>query len=73
MIKEEGQLLSKDFPVKKLRTLFKNHILLKRDNVVITPHIAFNSAEAISKILICAVDNIKSYLEGKPRNLLSYV
>lgn len=71
LIKEERQLLSKDFPAEKLKTLLKNHILLHRENVVITPHIAFNSREAIQRILEMSSDNIIGYLEGKPRNLIA--
>lgn len=71
LIKEERQLLSKDFPEEKLKTLLKNHILLHRENVVITPHIAFNSREAVQRILETTADNIICYLEGKPRNLIA--
>ena len=71
LVKEERQLLSKDFPKEKLATVLKNHILLHRENVVITPHIAFDSTEALHRILETTVDNIMSFLNGAPVNLVS--
>ena len=71
LVKEERQLLSKDFPKERLATALKNHILLHRENVVITPHIAFDSTEALQRILETTVSNIVSFLGGAPTNLVS--
>ncbi|MEK7659003.1 MAG: hydroxyacid dehydrogenase [Patescibacteria group bacterium] len=69
IIKEEAQLLSKEFPKQcDLKIALQNHILLNQKNVVITPHNAFNSTEALSRILETTVLNIKSYLKNKPIN-----
>lgn len=73
LVKEERQLLSKDFSKEKLATVLKNHILLHRENVVITPHIAFDSREALQRILETTVSNIASWLSGAPINLVSGV
>ena len=51
LIKEEIQLLSKNFPKENLQNLLENHLLLTFDNVIITPHNAFNSVEALQRIL----------------------
>ncbi len=59
LIKEEIQLLSKNFPKKNLQNLIENHILLAFDNVIITPHNAFNSKEALQRILDITIENIK--------------
>jgi D-lactate dehydrogenase len=50
--------------------LWQNHILMKMPNVLITPHNAFNSKEAIEKILMTTIENIKKFLEGKVINLV---
>jgi D-lactate dehydrogenase len=71
LVKEERQLLSKDFPKEKLATALRNHILLHRENVVITPHIAFDSREALQRILETTVHNIASFLAGVPINVVS--
>jgi D-lactate dehydrogenase len=67
-IREERELLSKRFDEERLRSVVRNHILLKRDDVIITPHIAFNSREAVERILTTTLDNISGFLEGTPRN-----
>ncbi|MBI3321654.1 MAG: hydroxyacid dehydrogenase [Candidatus Omnitrophica bacterium] len=71
LVKEERQLLSKDFSKEKLATALRNHILLHRENVVITPHIAFDSREALQRILETTVNNITGFLSGTPINLVS--
>ena len=71
LVKEERQLLSKDFPKEKLATALRNHILLHRENVVITPHIAFDSREALQRILETIVNNIAGFLRNTPINLVS--
>jgi D-lactate dehydrogenase len=70
LIKEERQILSKEFSVDHLKTMLQNHILLNRENVVITPHIAFNSKEAFLRILETTVNNIDGYISGRSENLV---
>ncbi|MBI1884069.1 MAG: hydroxyacid dehydrogenase [Chlamydiae bacterium] len=71
MIKEEQELLSKNYPEEKLRLLVQNHILLHRENVVITPHMAFNSREALNRILETTLQNMECFANGKPQNGVS--
>ena len=71
LVKEERQLLEKDFPKERLITALKNNILLHRENVVITPHIAFDSREALQRILETTVSNIAGFLSGSPANLVA--
>ena len=70
-IREEKQILSKHFLKEcDLKTVLQNHILLKRDNVIITPHNAFNSREALHRILDTTILNINSFLKKKPVNVV---
>jgi D-lactate dehydrogenase len=71
MVKEDRQLLSQKFSQERLETLLKNHILLHRENVVITPHIAFYSQEALLRILTTTLDNIESYAKNSPMNVVN--
>jgi D-lactate dehydrogenase len=69
LIKEEAQLLSKEFPKQcDLKTALQNHILLHQKNVIITPHNGFNSEEAIKRILETTVLNIQAFIKNKPIN-----
>ncbi|MBI3034501.1 hydroxyacid dehydrogenase, partial [Candidatus Woesearchaeota archaeon] len=71
-IKEEKQLLSKRFAQEcDLRTVLENHILQRMENVVITPHNAFNSTEALLRILDTTIENIKAYSRKKPVNVVA--
>ena len=52
----------------QLKTLLYNHILLNHPKVLITPHNAFNSIEALTRILDVSVENINSFLHGAVQN-----
>lgn len=71
-IKDELEFLSRGRGNKdELKTLLENHALMKMPNVLITPHNAFNSEEALQRILHTTIENIKSFIEGKPQNLIN--
>jgi D-lactate dehydrogenase len=57
--------------IREITTLLHNEQLLARPNVVFTPHIAFNSAEAIERINRTTAINIEAFLRGEPINLLT--
>lgn len=48
-----------------------NNPLLDAQNCVITPHIAWATLEARSRIMAIVADNVKSYLDGKPQNVIN--
>jgi D-lactate dehydrogenase len=68
---EESALLGDEVNPEKLRMAIKNHVILKKPNVVFTPHNAFNSQEALERILQTTAENIASYVAGNPRNVVS--
>lgn len=71
-LKEERVLLTKEFlKTCDLKIQLLNHVLLTKKNVIITPHNAFNSHEALAEILKTTVDNIASFVAGKPMNLVT--
>ena len=65
LIKEENQMLTKNVSVDHLETILKRNILLRYENVIMTPHMAFDSAEAVERILDTTVENIKAFRENK--------
>jgi len=70
-LQHEEELLSASGTEEKLKLLIHNRLLQRRSNVVITPHIAFDSQEALRRILDTTVENIQAYLQGHPSNLVS--
>lgn len=71
MVKEERQLLSKQFSKEKLKTALQNHILIHDDRVIITPHNAFNSEEALKRILDTTIENVEGFVKGHLSNLVN--
>lgn len=72
VIREEAELLSSFFHrAHDMSTLLANHILLRMRNVYITPHNAFNTREAVERILATTIDSIKAFVRGKPVNVVS--
>jgi D-lactate dehydrogenase len=62
-IKEEKQLLSKEFQG-DYRTIVMNHLLVQHPNVLVTPHNAFNSKEALERIIRTTIGNIAAFRIG---------
>ncbi|MEK6854694.1 MAG: hydroxyacid dehydrogenase [Nanoarchaeota archaeon] len=61
LIKEEKQLLYDKKSISKLQEIVKDHILLAKDNVVFTPHIAFYSQEALERIIEKTIQYINDF------------
>ena len=68
LIKEERQLLSETDNTEKLRAALRTRLLLERENVVFTPHNAFNSREALLRILDTTVANLEAHRHGTALN-----
>ncbi|MBN2880988.1 hydroxyacid dehydrogenase [Candidatus Woesearchaeota archaeon] len=64
-IKEEKELLHGDSNNEKWKTIVRNQAICKMDNVVFTPHNAFNSKEALQRILDTSIENLKTCKDGK--------
>ena len=71
LIKEEKQLLHENHKTEALGELVKDHILLSKDNVVFTPHIAFYSKEALERILDTTILNISGFKNKKIKNVVA--
>lgn len=54
----------------QIKTSLMNNIIIDHPNTIVTPHNAFNSNEAIGRIINTTIHNIKSYTKGKPENIL---
>ena len=50
----------------KMKTIIENQMLMKMPNVLMTPHNAFNTQEALERILKTTIENIKGSLAGNP-------
>ena len=72
-LKEETELLSSSkrlMKIEEYKMLLENHVLMDMPNVIITPHIAFYSREAVAEILKVTILNIQGFISGSPINLI---
>lgn len=69
-IREEAELIRSIAQRRPLESLLADHILLRLRNVVITPHSAFYTREAVQRILDTTIENISAYMNAEPRNLV---
>lgn len=69
-IKEEWEIITRGFDNEQMKHLLMNHILIERDDVLITPHNAFNTREAIDRILQTTEENIRKFMSGTPQNVV---
>lgn len=68
-IKDEYAFLRYGHPqAEALQTLVANHELARLPNVLITPHMAFNTIEGVERILKTTAENIEAYMKGGPVN-----
>ncbi len=71
MIREEAQLICSVFCNQHdLRNLVADHVLLRMPNVIVTPHSAFNTREAIGRIVETTIANIEAFIDGRPTNIV---
>jgi D-lactate dehydrogenase len=68
-IREEAELLRSEFRHQHdMEALLADHLLLRQRNVFITPHSAFNTREAVLRILETTRDNVDAFVQGSPQN-----
>jgi D-lactate dehydrogenase len=67
-IRDERALLKGEIKRDEMEILIENHALLKERNVIITPHIAFYTKEALMRIVDTTLDNIRGFLKKRLRN-----
>ena len=71
IFKEERELICPQFTSNPrqdkewLKTIVEQHVLINSDRVVITPHNAFNSREALQRILDTTIANIITWSQNK--------
>lgn len=56
---------------KEAKILIQNHKLLGRENVILTPHLAFYTKEALERILQTTKDNIEAFQKNKLQNIIN--
>ena len=70
--KTERVMAKAPTPLEKenLEALVANHVLLRFPNVIVTPHVAYNTHEAVARIIETTIENIEAFAMGSPKNLI---
>ncbi len=69
---DEMKLLSVPHPnAEAIRITLENHYLISHPRVIVTPHLAFNTTEAIERILDTTIQNIGAFSAGSPVNIVT--
>lgn len=71
LLQEERDILSKTFDKEKLVSVLQDHMLVNNPRVLVTPHNAFNSDEALHSILQTTHENLAAFLNNAPTNTVS--
>lgn len=70
-LRDELEVLHPQYKKKcDIRKILQDHLLMRSERVLITPHNAFNSVEALKRILSTTVENIQGFAKGKPVNVV---
>lgn len=71
-LNDEMKLLTAPHPnAEALKVTLENHYLIEHPRVVVTPHAAFNTTEAVKRILDTTIENIRNFIAGTPANLVT--
>ncbi len=66
---DEMKLLGQPHPkLEELKNVLANNYLINHPRVIVTPHIAFNTSEAVQRILDTTVGNILAFVDGEIKN-----
>jgi len=66
---ESGHVAAAGIDVFNQEPLARGHPYTRLENVVLTPHVAYNTPEACVAIIDMAIDNLEAFFAGKPANL----
>lgn len=67
-VQDEEKIISGKATALQIKTNLINNIIIDHPNTIVTPHNAFNSTEALERIINTTVDNIKCFVKGEVKN-----
>jgi D-lactate dehydrogenase len=71
LLTEDRRRLALERDEASLRVLVENQLLAEREDVVVTPHVGFDSVEAVQRIVDVTAGNVAAFLAGRPQNLVT--
>ena len=68
---ESGKLRAAAVDVVSQEPILGTNPLLHAPNCIITPHMAWAPVESRQRLMDCAVDNLRCFLDGSPKNMVN--
>lgn len=68
---EEEFLKRDDLAAITLKDAMESFSIMHSERAILTPHNAFNTKEALARILITSAENFKAYFSGSPQNVVA--
>jgi D-lactate dehydrogenase len=66
----EDAYVDRSFSSETLQNALLVSYLAKQERVVITPHNAYNTRDALFRMLSTVAENLRAFMEGKPKNVV---
>jgi len=72
VVKDKSSVFNEHFDEAQynMKAVVANHIIRELGNVIVTPHNAFNSKQAIARIVDMTLENTKAFFMKKPQNVV---
>lgn len=67
---ENGTISGAAVDVLDIEPMYENHPYLKAPNMIITPHIAWATIEARTRLIDLVASNLQAFINGKPQNVV---
>ena len=68
---EEEFLKRDDLAAITLKEAMESFSIMRSERAILTPHNAFNTREAMERILVTSAENMKAYFSNNPQNVVS--
>ncbi len=71
LIQDEAEVFrGREVEADALKALLAYHVLANAPNVLITPHVAYNTEDALRRLIDTTIENIRAFAVGHPVNLV---
>lgn len=71
LIQDEAEVFrGREVETDALKALLAYHVLANAPNVLITPHVAYNTEDALRRLVETTIENIRAFAAGHPVNLV---
>jgi D-lactate dehydrogenase len=71
LLRDEAEIFrGGQYSLAELHTLLASNVLLRFPNVLVTPHNAYNTEDAVHRIIETTLANIEAFARGNPQNVV---